>query len=142
MLDKYRQRGFAAISAIFLIVAVGAMGAVMLTVSKTQQLTFVQDLQGTRAYWAAQGGLEWLITGVAASAPVAPASTPAAICPVGAPPEQLDGFVVTMSCSKRTYDEAGASIHIFSLTSVASTANSAPGNLGFIERSVSAKVER
>lgn len=136
------QRGFAAISAIFLIVALGALGAVMLTVSNTQQLTSAQDLQGTRAYWAAQGGLEWAIASVAASAPVSPALTPPAKCPVGAPPERLDGFAIAITCSQRTYEEADASVNIFQFTAVASAPGKAPGSLGFIERSVSATIER
>lgn len=137
-----QQHGFAAISAIFLIVAMGALGAVMLTVSNTQHLTSAQDLQGTRAYWAAQGGLEWVIASVAASAPVAPALTPPAKCPVNPPPQRLNGFAIAITCSQRTYEEADAGVNIFHITTVASTPDRAPGTHGFVERSVSATIER
>lgn len=53
------QQGFAAIAAIFLVVILAALGAFMLTFSNTQQLASAQDLQGSRAYWAARAGLEW-----------------------------------------------------------------------------------
>ena len=138
----HRQRGFAAISAIFLIVVIGGLGAVMLTVSNTQNLTSAQDVQGTRAYWAAQGGLEWVIASVLASAPVAPAVTPAAVCPTGAPPKRLDGFAMVISCIILPYAEADVTVNIFQLTSVASTPDSTPGSQGYVERSVSATIER
>ena len=138
----HRQRGFAAISAVFLIVVIGALGAVMLTVSNTQHLTSAQDVRGTRAYWAAQGGLEWVIASVAASAPVAPAITPAAVYPTAAPPERLDGFALVISCTTLAYVEADVTVNIFQLTSVASTPESTPGSQGYVERSVSATIER
>ena len=64
-----RHNGFAAIAAIFLLVALAALGAFMVTFSNTQQLTSAQDLQGSRAYWAARAGLEWgIVRGAGASA--------------------------------------------------------------------------
>lgn len=142
MFTIHRQRGFAAISAIFLIVVMGALGAIMLTVSNTQHSTSVQDVQGTRAYWAAQGGLEWLISSVVASAPDASATTPAAVCPTGAKPQRLDGFTLVVSCIALTYAEADVAVNIFQLTSVAFTSDSTPGTQGYVERSVSAAIER
>ena len=63
------QRGFAAIAAIFLVVVLAALGGFMLTFSNTQQLTSAQDVQGSRAYWAARAGLEWGIASATASCP-------------------------------------------------------------------------
>ena len=138
------QLGFAALAAVFLIVGLATLGAVMLTVSNTQQLTSAQDFQGSRAYWAAQGGLEWAIASVVASAPVAPAVAPAARCPGpdSAPPVRLEGFALAVACTRLTYEEGGVDVTIFHLTSVASTPDRTAGSLGFIERSVSASVER
>lgn len=134
------QRGFAAIAAIFLVVILAALGAFMLTFSNTQQLTSAQDLQGTRAYWAARAGLEWGIGSVAASV-----STPPA-CP--APSTTLatafdGGFSVTVTCSRADYTEASASANrfIFQIISVAKTAG-APGSVGYVKRSLSASMER
>ena len=83
------QRGFAAIAAIFLVVVLAALGAFMVTFSNTAQLTSAQDVQGSRAYWAARGGLEWAI-----------ASTTAAVaCPASPTSLTLNGFAVAVSCN-------------------------------------------
>ena len=137
-----KQCGFAAVSAIFLIVVIGALGSVMLTISNTQHLTSAQDVMGTRAYWAAQGGLEWGIASVAASSAVFPAATSAAVCPTGDPPKRLNGFTLKISCNVQAYAEADVFVNIFQLTSIAQTPDSAPGSQGYIERSVSITIER
>ncbi|MDO8264322.1 MAG: hypothetical protein Q7T21_14025 [Gallionella sp.] len=135
------QRGFAAIAAIFLVVVLAALGGFMLTFSNTQQLTSAQDVQGSRAYWAARAGLEWVIAGVVATAPVGPAVLPLATCPVTAAPATVDGFALVITCTSQTYSESGATINIFQFRSVASSAG-AVGSVGFIERSLSASMER
>lgn len=136
------QSGFAAIAAIFLLVVLAGLGGFMMTFSNTQQLTSAQDYQGSRAYWAAKGGLEWAIAGVVATAPVAPAVTPQATCPNTTPPATLDDFVLVITCTAQTYSEGEAIVNVFQLTSTASSTGVAVGSLGFIERSVSASIER
>ncbi len=136
------KRGFATVAALFLLVALAALGGFMLTISNTAQLTSAQDVQGLRAYWAARGGLEWAIAGVVASAPVPPAVTPPATCPTPSAPATLDGFALRVSCTAQVYSEAGANVRLFLLTSVASTAGTAVGRPGFVERSVSAQLEQ
>ena len=136
------QRGFAAIAAIFLVVVLAALGGFMLTFSNTQQLTSAQDVQSSRAYWAAQAGLEWAIAGVVATAPVPPEVLPQATCPVPDPPASVDGFTLGIECSWRDYSEAGATIRIFQFTSVAKSADAVVGSVGFIERSLSATMEK
>lgn len=124
------QRGFAAIAAVFLVVVLAALGAFMLTFSNTQQLTSAQDVQGTRAYWAARGGLEWgIASGIAAVA-----------CPASPTALALDGFTVTVSCASQTYVEGGTNRTILRLTSTA-TRGAAVGSTSYIERSVSASLE-
>jgi MSHA biogenesis protein MshP len=135
-----RQTGFAAVAAIFLVVILAALGGFMVTFSNTQQLTSAQDVQGTRAYWAARAGLEWAIGAVVASSPVPPAVTPAAVCPVSAPPASIDGFDLAISCDRQLYSEGANSVYIFRFSSVASTG--AAGSIGRVERSVSATMER
>lgn len=135
------QRGFAAIAAIFLVVVLAALGAFMLTFSNTQQLTSAQDVQGSRAYWAARAGLEWVIAGVVATAPVFPAVLPLATCPVTTPPASVGGFTLVITCTPQAYTEAGVTVTIFQFTSVASSAG-VVGSVGFIERSVSASMEK
>lgn len=136
----HTQHGFAAIAAIFLVVVLAALGGFMLTFSNTQQLTSAQDVQGSRAYWAARAGLEWGIASVVASASVPPA------CPTS--PTTLattleGGFAVTVTCSRADFTEASATPNrfIFQIDAVARTA-AAPGSVGYIERSISASMER
>ena len=123
------------------LVTLAALGAFMLTFSNTQHLSSAQDVQGSRAYWAARAGLDWAIASVIATAPVAPAVLPAATCPLSAPPASLNGFTLVITCSPLTYTEAGATVNIFQLTSTASTTG-AIGSVGFIERSLSASLEQ
>lgn len=122
------QRGFAIIAAIFLLVVLAALGAFMVTFSNTQHLTSAQDVQGSRAYWAARAGLEWGIAGTTATCPASPTTL------------SVNSFSVVVTCALQTYSESDATIRIFKLSSVASTGSI--GSLGFIERSVSASIEK
>lgn len=133
------QRGFAAIAAIFLVVVLAALGAFMLTFSNTQQLTSAQDIQGSRAYWAARAGLEWGIGSVTA---VGTASAVTSTTCSTATPLNIDGFSVTVTCTGAgaPYSDAGVDKYIFQVTSVASVGT--VGAVGRIERSVLASTER
>ncbi len=134
---RFLQRGFAAIAAIFLVVVLAALGGFMLTFSNTQQLTSAQDLMGSRAYWAAQGGLEWAIGSV----------TAASACPTSPTSLSLDSFTVTVSCTAQTFTEAPAppsvapNVTIYQFTSLAKSTG-AVGSVGYTERSLSASMER
>lgn len=136
------QRGFAAIAAIFLVVVLAALGGFMLTFSNTQQLTSAQDLQGTRAYWAARAGLEWAVGSIAAQ-PSASANCLAAstALPGGVGATFDGGFTVDVSCARLLYSEAGEERKIFQFTSVARSAG-IPGGVGYVERSLSASMEQ
>lgn len=126
------QSGFAAIAAIFLVVVLAAFGAFMVSVSNTQQLNSAQDVQGSRAYWVARAGLEWAI---------ASQGVGTTTCFGGAtPPTALEGFTLTISCALSSYTEGATTVRIFRHTAVASTGT--VGSVGFVERSVSASVER
>lgn len=126
------QQGFAAIAAVFLLVVLAALGAYMLSFSNTQQLTSAQDVQGTRAYWAARGGLEWAIGNIVASPAACPAPPAPFVVNTGA------DFTLTVTCTVTTYSDAG-SPRVFRISSVATSGT--PGGLGYIERSVSASLE-
>ena len=123
--------GFATIVALFLLVVLAGLGAFMVSVSSTQQVGAAQDVRGTRAYWAARAGLEWGIGSLTAS--------PSA-CPTVPSPFTVDGFTLSVTCARASFDEAGATRVVYSLTSSAS-AGGAAGSLSFVERSVSAAVE-
>ncbi len=125
------QRGFSLVAAIFLLVVLSALGAFMVTFSNTQNLTSAQDIQGSRAYWAARAGVSWAVGSISAA--------PAA-CPAGAPPASVDGFALAVACSMILYNESGVDKRVFRLTSTATTGG-AVGSMGRVERSLSATVE-
>lgn len=126
------QQGFAAIAAVFLLVVLAALGAFMLTFSNTQQLTSAQDVQGSRAYWAARAGLEWAVASVLASS---------AACPTPPVPFIVEGFTLTMSnCSLQAYSEGSNTVTVFQFEFKAQL-GAGVGQAGYIERSVSASIE-
>jgi len=123
------QRGFAAISAIFLVVVLAALGAFMVTFSNMQHLTSAQDVQGTRAYWAARAGLEWGIVSADSVCPVSPTSL------------SIEAFTVTVTCDRSAYSDSEA-LNIFSINAIAKVPGASVGGVGYIERSVTASVCR
>ena len=95
----YAHKGFAAIAAIFLVVVLAALGGFMLTFSNTQHLTSAQDVQGSRAYWAARGGLEWGIVNSATAAAAAAADCTS----TATPPATIEGFSLVITCVRTAY---------------------------------------
>ncbi len=125
------QHGFAAIAAIFLVVVLAALGGAMVSFSNTQQLSSAQDIQGSRAYWAARAGLSWAVAGVLA---------PPAACPTASAPATLDGFSLEVRCTASSYVDGGTTVVIYRLESRASAGTA--GSPNYVERSVSASLEQ
>jgi MSHA biogenesis protein MshP len=117
------------VAAIFLVVILAGLGGFMVSFSNTAQLGSAQDMQGTRAYWAARAGLEWGLASVSASCPTSPTTL------------SITGFSVVVTCSFQTYSEAGQSPKIFQLKAVATSPGGA-GSSTYVERSVSAGIEK
>lgn len=118
-------------AAIFLLVVLAGLGAFMLTFSNTNQLNSAKDVQGSRAYWAARAGLEW---GVAMAL-----ATPAS-CPAPPPSFTVEGFTLTVDCTRQTYSEGATTVIVFNFISTASNGGTV-GSVGYVERSVSGAVE-
>lgn len=132
---KTTQRGFAIVSAIFLLVVLTSLGAFMLTFSTTQHATATQDLLATRASQAARAGIEWgtyqalrTATPCAASASLTLAGT-------------LAGFVVTVNCTSSVFTEGASTRNIYLITSTASTGGTVGSNI-YVERQFQATVGR
>lgn len=123
-----RQTGFAIVSAIFLLVALAALGAFMVSFSNTQHLTSAQDVQGSRAYWAAKGGIQWAAGWIAANGN----------CP--GQPAFADGFNVVIACQPNIYTEGATTHTIYWLQSTAS-GGGAVGSTTYVERQVQAFIE-
>jgi len=130
--SSQNQSGFAAIAAIIVLTVLAGMGAYMVSFSNTQQLGSAQDMQGTRAYWAARAGLEWALGAVTANSTACPTSPPATV-------DTGNAFNLSVSCGMQTYPENGVTVTIFSMQSTASSG--AVGSIGYVERSVSASFE-
>jgi MSHA biogenesis protein MshP len=157
-----RIRGFAIVSAIFILVVLAALGAFIVNISTNQQIGSAIDVLGVRAYQAARAGIEWGLyqvqaspsagtpynfsygtpsAGVGTAAPntrVCP-TTPTSFVPAAS---TLSGFTVTVTCSSSAADGFSGPT-IYSLTATAcsqplagSCPNTTPGNL-YIERRLS-----
>lgn len=131
-----KAHGFSLISAIFLLVVMTGLGAVMLTFTSVQQATSTQDLQGSRAYQAARAGIEFGLYQV-----LAPAGN--AVCGGSAAPTwggTLAGFQTNVTYACDTFTEGGSSVTVFTITSTAS--QGAVGSASRVERMLRATVSR
>lgn len=126
-----RQRGFAIVSAIFLIVALAALGAAIMHFSSVQHVTGAQDLQGSRALAAARAGSEWAV----ASASVTN------VCPPSPTALTFGGFNLSIVCTADDFTDEGVPLRIFSIAATAASGG-APGNQAYVERRVDVVVAR
>lgn len=130
----HQQGGFAMVSAIFLMVVLALLGGLMVSMSNSQQIASVRDLGGTRTYYAARAGIEWGVYQTLQNNSC-PASTslPNAV--------SATGYSVQVSCvASGPYDEGGASVTLYQITSTASTGT--PGQHDRAERQLQAVVSR
>ncbi len=148
---RNRVRGFALVSAIFILVVLAALGAFIVNISTSQQIGSALDVQGVRAYQAARAGIEWGLYQVQSTSAYNfsygnPATAVGAANPnlrscanVTPNPSSFDvfGFSVTVACAAATDGSGGPTV--YSLTSTAclpaggTCPNTSPGNL-YIER--------
>jgi len=149
------QTGFTMISAIFIVVVLAALGAFIANISSTQQVASAQDVQGVRAYQAAQSGIEWGVYQVldpanaTVAAMVPPYGTGAQpwpnmpACPASPSNLSIEGFDVSVTCTaSATYNENG-SVRALVVYSLAATASlGAVGSPGRVERQLQATVSK
>jgi MSHA biogenesis protein MshP len=99
--SSHRERGFALILALFLIVSLAAIGAYLLSVSNVQVESGIKDEQGARAYQAARAGLDWGAYRVLRNA----------TCPAGPTtitfPADLAGFYAEVACTSFGLENEG-----------------------------------
>lgn len=125
------QRGFTAVSALFILVVLSVLGAAMVHFSTAQHTTSTQDLQGSRALSAARAGSDWVVASIMASEVN---NTPQYACPAVSP-FPFSGFTLSITCSHSTHDEEGQRIRVYSISTTAS-AGGAVGTSTYIERRV------
>ncbi len=133
------QRGFSLVTAIFLLVVLASLGAVMMTFFTAQQQSSALDVMGARAYQASRAGIEWgayqiIQSGVAGGAFASacqPGPTSQVLPALGG---TLSPFAVTVGCSATAHSEAAATVTLYQVSSVAATRGLAAGNPDYVER--------
>jgi len=137
------QRGFTMVSAIFLLVILSALGAFMLTFSSAQHVSLAQDLQGSRAYWAARSGIEWGGYQAVKASPPSCATSQNLTGP--------EGMTVTVSCVSNTWVEDTTTVTFSTITATAcnmpTAAGACPnsaavGGIGYVERELRVLVSK
>lgn len=143
---QYIQRGFSLVTAIFLLVVLASLGAVMMTFFIAQQQSSALDVMGARAYQASRAGIEWgayqvIQSGVAGGAfanECQPGQGSSRLLP--ALGGTLSPFAVTVGCSATAHSEAAATVTIYQISSVAATQGLAAGNPDYVERQMTVTI--
>ncbi len=139
------QRGFSLISAIFLLVVLAGLGAAMVTFSTTQNQTQAIDVLGSRAYQAANAGIEWAAYNIESAPAVAVAPTTIFTHgTVSALAGNLAAFDVTVSYTAVAVSDAaaagGIAVNVWTHDITASAVLGTAGSPNFIERVINAKM--
>jgi len=139
------QRGFSLVSAIFLLVVMAGLGAAMVTFSNSQNQNLAMDVLGSRAYQAAEAGIEWAAFNIASSPGAAGANAfgPVAGNALGG---NLATFNVTVSYTAAsqvddtTWPPSGVTGPVWTYYITASAVNGTAGSANYVERVVNAKM--
>lgn len=130
---RARQRGVSVITAVFLLLLMAVLAAAIANIVSTSHVNLAADIGGARAYQAARAGAEWGIFQLDPNAQTAALPD----CVGGAP--AVPGHTLTVTCTSSDYSEAGRSIRIYRIVSLAvADGVRAPG----IERQVEVTVEK
>ena len=129
------QRGVSLITAIFLLVVLSALGAMMLTFFTAQQQSSALDVMGARAYQAAKAGVDWGAFQVLQSG-VGCVGT--SNVPLGG---ALAPFAVTVNCNQANYAEGGNVVTVFNIRSTA-ISGGAPNQADYVERVIDVTIAK
>jgi MSHA biogenesis protein MshP len=121
-------------AAIAVLVVLAVLAAFIVSFSSLQHLDAAQDVLGSRAYWAAQAGLEWGLTRASAETSLS------AACPTTASTLAVDSFSVSVACTYNSYDEAGATATVIRVEATANLGT--VGTSNYVERVVVAMLEK
>ena len=125
------QRGFGIVTAIFLLVVLGLLGAFIVSVTVLQLSSQALDLQGVRAYQAARAGMEWgafqvldpnnTQNAASCATPAMPACPGGGTTnlPAGTLAGSLSAFTVTIGCTRTVATEGNRDIWVYELVSTA-----------------------
>ncbi len=127
-----RIKGFALITAIFLLVVLSLLAFYLLSLSGTQQFTGLWAVQGSRALYAARSGIQWGAW-QALRVPGSPCNGTIAVDAGASTP-----FEVAVSCTSTTHDELGVSTQVWDITATATSGDF--GDPGYVRRTVQTTV--
>jgi MSHA biogenesis protein MshP len=136
--QRHRQRGVSIIAAIFLLLLFAALAAFMVSMTSTANMTSAQDMQGVRAYQAAQAGVEWGLF------QLDPNDTAVALpaCFADTALGQVPGFSVAVSCARSViFTEGGGTVAVYQIVARA-TVPGAAAPPAAIEREAEARVAK
>ena len=155
---RNEQTGIALASAIFLLVVLAGLGAIILTVGGLQQTTSARDVMGVKAFQAARAGIDWGAYKVLrqGAPPGSCFTTPTAIAmPAGT---DLTGLTVSVTCAPSFSNEgirsstaplappSGVPLEFYLITATAcnqppcpNTTNPGPG---YVERQLQVSIGR
>lgn len=139
------QRGFSLVSAIFLLVVLAGLGAAMVNFSTTQNQSQALDVMGSRAYQAANAGIEWAAYNIkvnpAASAVAAQVFVPNTATALGG---NLAPFTVSVGYTALAQSDAVVAgsgvVGMWMHDITASAVYGVPGSTDYVERVVTAKM--
>lgn len=132
-------RGFALLSAIFLLVVLAALGGFMMHFSTMQHSSSAQDVNGSRAYQAARAGMEWGAYQVIhnSTAIACDGVTILTLAPLAG---SLANFTVNVTCAKDVATEGVTPREFYQIISTASLGTS--GSPNYVERRIQGLVEK
>jgi MSHA biogenesis protein MshP len=125
-----RERGFAAIAAVFILVVLALLGVFLTNVFSGQQRTLAFDVLGAKALQAARTGIE-IGTFEALRNANCPASTSVALA------GNLAGFTVNVQCQATPHVEVGPPpVTMYQITATACNRAACPGapDVTYVER--------
>jgi MSHA biogenesis protein MshP len=135
------DRGFAAISAIFILVVLAGLGVALVTISGAQQRSQAFDVLGLKAYQSAHAGLDAGISTIINTGGCPPSGT----FPIpGAP--GLSDFNINVSCTQIAgpVTDAGGTLNMFQVVVTACNNATCPDTTGnvqnYVERQLRATV--
>jgi MSHA biogenesis protein MshP len=145
------ESGFSLVTAIFLLVVLASLGAMMVTFFTVQQQSSAKDVLGSRAYQAARTGIEWAAYNVSQQA----AGTRWTTCPIAAAPVTINTFAtgtlggklaafnVVVACASAAFIEGPSTIYIYTISSRAIGVNGVNlGDANYLQRDISVKMGR
>lgn len=131
MTSHYKQRGFSLIPALFLLVVLAVLGSVAVRISGVEHQTVVLAMQSSRAYAAAQTGVEWSAYQALVNGSCGSNSLP--LNEGG-----LIGFTVDTSCSVTSHAEGSATTNVYVLDAFAYSGSY--GSPDYVSRRIRATV--